>query len=69
MEGYFAGLNRSNASISLWAHDRNRDVGKDGLVQSIGVKTAQALEKYHVDLLGRLHPVRQEPRKALQRRG
>lgn len=65
-EGYFSGLDRATGAISLWTHDRNQAVGKDGLMRSIGIKTAHAVEKYHVDLLGRLHHVHHEPRKPLK---
>ena len=64
-EGYFAGLDRSTGAISIWAHDRNPQVGKDGLMRGIGIKTAQSIEKYHVDMLGRLYRVRQESRQPL----
>lgn len=60
-EGYYAGLNRHTASISLWAHDRNPNVGKKGFFEGIGIKTALSVEKFHVDLLGRLHPVHPDP--------
>lgn len=65
IEGYFAGLDRSTGAISVWAHDRNPSVGKDGLIRGIGIKTALSVEKFHVDLLGRLYPVRQEIRRPL----
>jgi len=68
-EGYYAGLDRATGAISLWAHDRNQSVGKDGLIRSIGIKTAQSLQKYHVDLLGRLHKVHRETRKPLTPKG
>lgn len=67
-EGYFAGLDRSTGAISIWAHDRNQAVGKDGLMRSIGIKTALMLEKCHVDLLGKLHRVKSEVRQPLQQR-
>jgi len=65
-EGYFAGLDISNGAISIWAHDRNQAVGKKGLLRSIGIKTALSLEKYHVDILGRLYRAQQETRKPLK---
>lgn len=67
-EGYFSGLDRSTGAISIWAHDRNSSVGKDGLMRSIGIKTALSLEKCHVDILGRLHRVHQETRQPLRRK-
>ncbi len=66
IEGYFAGLDRSTGAISVWTHDRNQSVVKDGLIRGIGIKTALSLEKFHVDLLGRLYPVRQETRQPLR---
>ena len=60
--GYFAGCNRSTGAINLWSHDRNLQVGKKGMVESIGVKTAIALEKFHVDVLGNIFPAPQEKR-------
>lgn len=65
-EGYFSGLDRSTGAISIWAHDRNSSVGKDGLMRGIGIKTALSLEKCHVDTLGRLHRVHQETRQPLR---
>jgi CRISPR-associated endonuclease Csn1 len=67
-EGYFSGLDRSTALVSLWTHDRNQSQGKDGLLRSIGIKTAMSLEKYHVDLLGRLHKVHHEVRQPLHQK-
>lgn len=63
--GYYSGANRATGSIDIWIHDRNLGIGKDGLIQSIGVKTALSLEKFHVDLLGNIHPARPEPRRGL----
>ena len=59
-EGYFSGLDRATGAISLWLHDRNQSIGKDGQWRGIGIKTALAVEKYHVDLLGNLHRVHKE---------
>lgn len=62
VEGYFSMIDRSTGAISVWAHDRNPSVGKDGLTRGIGIKTARSVEKFHVDLLGRLYPAGQETR-------
>lgn len=67
-EGYFSGLDRSTGAISLWAHDRNQAAGKEGLLRGIGIKTALSVEKFHVDLLGRIYPVQQETRRPLRRK-
>ena len=64
-EGYYSGLDRGTGSINIWCHDRNRTIGKDGLHRSNGIKTALAIEKYHVDLLGNLYRVHSEERKAI----
>ncbi len=63
--GYYAGCDRSTAAIHLWAHDRNQQVGKDGLIRSIGVKTALSVEKLNVDVLGNLYPAPPENRRDL----
>ena len=68
-EGYFAQLDRATGAISLWVHDRDQSVGKDGLIRGIGIKTARSLKKYHVDLLGNLHCVHHEIRQPLTRKG
>lgn len=63
--GYFAGCDRSTGAISLWAHDRDAQVGKDGLIRGIGAKTALAIEKFDVDVLGNIYPARLEPNRGL----
>jgi len=63
--GYYASCNRSTGAVNLWSHDRNKDIGKDGLIESIGVKTAVTLEKFHVDVLGNLYPAPPEKRRDL----
>jgi CRISPR-associated endonuclease Csn1 len=63
--GYYAGCDRSTGTVSLWAHDRNQRVGKDGLIRGIGVKTAVAVEKFHVDVLGNIYPAPPEQRRGL----
>ncbi len=60
--GYYAGCDRATACINLWAHDRNKLVGKDGLIRSIGVKTALTIEKFNVDVLGNIYPAKEERR-------
>lgn len=68
-EGYFAGLNRSTGAIDIWTHDRNPSTVKNGLYEGNGMKTALAIEKYHVDLLGNLHRVHAEVRQPVHRKG
>ena len=63
--GYYAGCDRATGAISLWAHDRNRIIGKDGLIR-VGVKTAAlCMEKFHVDTLGNIYPAPPETRRGL----
>ncbi|QWT45331.1 type II CRISPR RNA-guided endonuclease Cas9 [Azospira inquinata] len=63
--GYYTGTDRSTGAISLWAHDRNQAVGKEGLMRGIGVKTAVSIEKFHVDTLGNIYPAPPEKRRGL----
>jgi len=63
--GYFSGLNRATGAISIWTHDRSDDKGKGGFMDGIGIKTALSVDKFHVDMLGRLYPVKQETRQPL----
>lgn len=63
--GYYSGCDRSTGAISLWAHDRNQQIGKDGLIRGIGVKTALTIEKFNVDVLGHVFPAKPEPRRGL----
>ncbi len=66
-EGYYAGLDRSTGAISIWAHDRDRHKGSNGLYRGIGIKTALSAEKYHVDLLGKLYKSEKELRNPLRK--
>lgn len=65
IRGYYSGCNRATGSIDVWIHDRSAVVGKDGLIQSIGVKLASSLEKYDVDVLGNIYPTKPEQRHGL----
>ena len=60
--GYYAGCDRASGSVDFWAHDRNQQVGKDGLIRGIGVKTALNVEKFNVDVLGNIYPATPEKR-------
>mgnify|MGYP000899877999 CR=1 FL=1 len=62
--GYYAGCDRATGAIGLWVHDRNANVGKDGLMR-IGAKTASSVEKFHVDTLGNIYPAPPEKRRGL----
>lgn len=63
--GYYAGCDRGSGNVNLWAHDRAEAIGKDGLIRGIGVKTALSLEKFNVDVLGRIYPAPPEVRRGL----
>ena len=63
--GYYASCHRGTGNLNIWAHDRNQKIGKEGMIEGIGVKTALAFEKFHVDVLGNLYPARQEERLGL----
>ena len=63
--GYYSSCNRATGSIDLWVHDRAKSIGKDGLIQSVGVKLALSLEKFNVDLLGHIYPALPEQRRGL----
>jgi CRISPR-associated endonuclease Csn1 len=63
--GYFSSCHRGTGNINLWASDRNRQIGKDGMIEGIGVKTALSLEKFNVDVLGNIYPAPLETRRDL----
>lgn len=65
ISGYYASCHRGTGNLNLWVHDRNKKIGKDGQVEGIGVKTAVALEKFHVDVLGNIYPAPPEQRRGL----
>ena len=63
--GYYSSCHRGTGNVNLWAHDRNQAVGKDGMIEGIGVKTALSLEKFNVDVLGNIYPAPKEERRGL----
>lgn len=63
--GYFGGLDASTGNINIWIHDRDKRIGKDGLLRSLGPKTADIFEKLHVDVLGNLYNAKNETRRGL----
>ena len=63
--GYYASCHRGTGNLNIWAHDRNTVVGKDGMLEGLGVKTALSLEKFHVDTLGNIYPAPPEKRRGL----
>lgn len=62
--GYFSGCDRATGALGLWAQDRNKLVGKDGL-NRIGVKMALSIEKFNVDVLGNRYLAPPEQRRDL----
>ena len=65
IDGYFSGCDRSTGNINLWTHDRATAIGVEGLIRGIGVKTALSVEKFNVDVLGRVYPAPPEVRRGL----
>lgn len=61
--GYYSSCHRGTGSLNLWVHDRNKQVGKDGMIEGIGVKTALSIEKFNVDVLGSYYPAPPEKRR------
>ncbi|MBG8807837.1 hypothetical protein FKR42_12105 [Neisseria meningitidis] len=51
--GYFASLNRATGTIDIRVHDTDSTKGKNGIFQSIGIKTALSLQKYQIDKPGK----------------
>lgn len=60
--GYYSSCHRGTGSLNIWTHDRNVAIGKDGIIEGVGVKTALSLEKFNVDVLGNIYPVQKENR-------
>jgi len=54
--GYYAGTDRSVASISIKCHDADKSVWNSGQKTGIGVKTLLSFEKYSVDYFGNIFP-------------
>ena len=63
--GYYSSCHRGTGNLNLWAHDRSLHVGKGGMVEGIGVKTALTIEKFNVDVLGNRYPAPMETRRGL----
>jgi CRISPR-associated endonuclease Csn1 len=61
--GYFAGLNVATAAINICSHDRNENIGKAGVTESLGVKTGVlTFEKFNVDIVGSRYAAKREKR-------
>ncbi|MEO8022930.1 type II CRISPR RNA-guided endonuclease Cas9 [Polaromonas sp.] len=65
IQGYYSACDRSTGTLTFWAHDRNESAGKDGLIRSVGVKTAISIGKFDIDVLGNAYPSRPEQRHGL----
>lgn len=65
--GYFASCHRGTGNLNIRIHDLAKNIGKDGTIEGIGVKTALSLEKYQVDELGKnIRPCRPSKRQAVR---
>ena len=61
--GYFVSLNRATGAIDIRVHDTDSTKGKNGIFQSVGVKTALSFQKYQIDELGKeIRPCRLKKR-------
>ena len=61
--GYFVSLNRATGAIDIRTHDTGSTKGKNGIFQSVGVKTALSFQKYQIDELGKeIRPCRLKKR-------
>jgi CRISPR-associated endonuclease Csn1 len=63
--GYYSSCHRGTGNLNLWAHDRNILIGKNGLIEGLGVKTALSILKFDVDVIGRVFPAKPEIRHGL----
>lgn len=63
--GYYSSCHRGTGNLNIWAHDRNNTIGKNGMIEGIGVKTALNVEKFNVDVLGNVYPAPPEVRREL----
>ena len=61
--GYFASCHRGTGNINIRIHDLDNKVGKNGILEGIGVKTALSFQKYQIDELGKeIRPCRLKKR-------
>lgn len=51
--GYYVALNRATGAIDVKEHDLSKEKVRNGIHQSVGVKTVLSFEKYQVDPLGK----------------
>ena len=63
MFGYFASCHRGTGNINIRIHDLDHKIGKNGILEGIGVKTALSFQKYQIDELGKeIRPCRLKKR-------
>ena len=61
--GYFASCHRGTGNINIRIHDLDNKVGKNGILEGIGVKTVLSFQKYQIDELGKeIRPCRLKKR-------
>lgn len=61
--GYFASCHRGTGNINIRIHDLDNKVGKNGILEGVGVKTALSFQKYQIDELGKeIRPCRLKKR-------
>mgnify|MGYP000847140193 CR=1 FL=1 len=61
--GYFASCHRGTGNINIRIHDLDHKIGKNGILEGIGVKTALSFQKYQIDELGKeIRPCRLKKR-------
>lgn len=65
IEGYYAGLNRSTGAINVRTHDSDPTIGKDGVLEGLGVKQLQDFQKFSVDFFGNRFRIETEKRLGL----
>ena len=65
LAGYYAGIDRSTAAMSIVPHDVNNESA-----QRVGSKTVKSIRKFEVDILGNHREVLpgKEPRRGLENR-
>ncbi|STZ75509.1 type II CRISPR RNA-guided endonuclease Cas9 [Bergeriella denitrificans] len=51
--GYFASCHRGTGNINIRIHDLDSKIGKNGMLEGVGVKTALSFQKYQIDPLGK----------------
>ncbi|MFY9314251.1 MAG: type II CRISPR RNA-guided endonuclease Cas9 [Burkholderiales bacterium] len=64
--GYYIGMNVSTAAITIMSSNRDANLGKAGVWESLGVKSSvETFRKFYVDSLGNFYPAKPQPRYGL----